>query len=90
MTHLNVNIDKLEGFVSRESIYAFEQQLLIHQGSLLNKSGKGNDFLGWITLPDEIDEALLSSIEKDAAEIADKADIYVLSESGGPIWVPGP
>ncbi|MCD6661649.1 MAG: glucose-6-phosphate isomerase [Lentimicrobium sp.] len=83
MINLNINIDKLEGFVSRESIYGFESQLALHQGSLLNKTGKGNDFLGWITLPDEIDEAMLASIESDAREIKEKADIYVVIGIGG-------
>ncbi|MBK6345838.1 MAG: glucose-6-phosphate isomerase [Bacteroidales bacterium] len=83
MIDLKVNIDKLEGFVSKESIYSFEKQLVLHQGSLLDKTGKGNDFLGWITLPDEIDEAMLTSLEKDAHEIAAKADIYVVIGIGG-------
>lgn len=83
MINLNINIDKLEGFVSRESIYGFEPQLALHQGSLLNKTGKGSDFLGWITLPDEIDEAMLASIESDALEIKGKADIYVVIGIGG-------
>ena len=83
MIDLKVNIDKLEGFVEKSSVYAYETQLLLHQGALLNKTGKGNDFLGWVSLPDEIDEALLSSIEADAKEIAAKADIYVVIGIGG-------
>jgi len=83
MTNLKINIDKLEGFVTRESVYAFEQQLALHQGALLNKTGKGNDFLGWIGLPDEIDDKMLASIEQDAREIREKADIYVVIGIGG-------
>ncbi|MFH1119896.1 MAG: glucose-6-phosphate isomerase [Bacteroidota bacterium] len=83
MIDLKVNIDKLEGFVEKEAIYNYEPQLALHQGALLNKTGKGNDFLGWITLPDEIDEAMLSSIENDAREISAKADIFVVIGIGG-------
>ena len=83
MIDLKVNIAKLDGFVNKETVYAFEPQLMLHQGALLNKTGKGNDFLGWISLPDEIDDAMLSSIESDAKEIASKADIYVVIGIGG-------
>ena len=83
MIDLKISIDKLKGFVDDASVKAFEQQLVLHQGALLNKTGKGNDFLGWITLPDEIDETMLRSIEADAAEISAKAEIYVVIGIGG-------
>ncbi|MBW6491245.1 MAG: glucose-6-phosphate isomerase [Lentimicrobium sp.] len=83
MTNLKINIDKLEGFVSKETINEFEAQLILHQGTLLNKTGLGNDFLGWIALPDEIDESMLSSIEQDAINIRNKADIFVVIGIGG-------
>jgi len=83
MIDLKINIDKLEGFVDKAAVYAYGQELVLHQGALINKTGKGNDFLGWISLPDEIDEAMLTSIESDAKEIAAKADIYVVIGIGG-------
>lgn len=83
MIDLKVNIDKLEGFVDKAAVYAFGQELVLHQGALINRTGKGNDFLGWLSLPDEIDEVMLTSIELDAKEIAAKADIYVVIGIGG-------
>ena len=83
MVDLKINTDKLEGFVSKAAIYSYQQQLVLHQETLLNKTGKGNDFLGWITLPDETDEAMLGSIMQDAREIAAMADIYVVVGIGG-------
>lgn len=83
MIDLKVNIDKLQGFVDKAAVYAYEKELVLHQGALINKTGKGNDFLGWISLPDEIDEAMLTSIETDAKAIALKADINVVIGIGG-------
>lgn len=83
MADLKINTDKLEGFVSKAEIYSYESQLLLQQGALLNKTGKGNDFLGWINLPDETDDALLESIIQDAERISDKADIFVVIGIGG-------
>lgn len=83
MTNLNVDIRGLKNFVDDTTIAAFTSELVLHQGSLLNKTGKGNDFLGWITLPDEIDANLIESIENDARFIARAADIYVVIGIGG-------
>ncbi len=83
MTNLSVDIRGLKNFVDEKTIEAFTSELILHQGALLNKSGKGNDFLGWITLPDEIDANLLESIENDARFITRSADLYVVIGIGG-------
>ncbi len=83
MTNLNVDIRGLKNFVDEKTIAAFTSELVLHQGSLLNKTGKGNDFLGWITLPDEVDANLIESIENDARYVARAADIYVVIGIGG-------
>lgn len=83
MTNLNVDIRGLQNFVDEKTIKAFTSELVLHQGSLLHKSGKGNDYLGWMTLPDEIDKDLIESIENDARYIARAADIYVVIGIGG-------
>ena len=46
--------------IKREAIAANE---LLHAGE-----GKGSDFLGWITLPSDIDEAHLAAINAQAAK----------------------
>ncbi len=83
MADLKIDIDKLKGFVSEASVNSQEQQLVAHQESLLNKTGKGSDFLGWVTLPEEIDEALIGSIMQAAREISAKVDIFVVVGIGG-------
>jgi len=50
---------------------------------LVEKAGKGNQFLGWINLPSKTDEALISSIEADAKIIREKAEILVVIGIGG-------
>ena len=47
--------------IKREAIAANE---LLHAGE-----GKGNDFLGWITLPSDIDQAHLDAINAQAAKL---------------------
>jgi glucose-6-phosphate isomerase len=83
MTDLKVDLRGLEGFIEKENLYSFTEELIRHQGTLLNKTGKGNDFLGWITLPDEIDEDMYRSIENDAQLISQSSDLYVVVGIGG-------
>ena len=51
--------------------------------TIFNKTGAGNDFLGWVNLPSEIDETLLSDIEKTAADLRKKSDLFVVIGIGG-------
>ncbi len=83
MIDLKVDTRGLEGFVKQEELDSFTNQLILHRQTLINKTGKGNDFLGWITLPDDIDDNLINSIENDARNINRMADIYVVIGIGG-------
>lgn len=83
MIDLKVDTRGLEGFVKQEELDSFTNQLILHRQTLINKTCKGNDFLGWITLPDDIDDNLINSIENDARNINRMADIYVVIGIGG-------
>ena len=61
--------------IKREAIAANE---LLHAGN-----GKGSDFLGWITLPSEIDEAHLAAINAQAAKLREVADVVICIGIGG-------
>ena len=61
--------------IKREAIAANE---LLHAGE-----GKGNDFLGWITLPSEIDEAHLAAINAKAAKLREVAEVVICIGIGG-------
>ena len=83
MTQLKLNINNLEKFVKQDEIDAILPEVIAAQDTLNNANGKGNDFVGWITLPEEIDEDMIARIKRDAAEIATKAQIYVVIGIGG-------
>ncbi|MBP5663460.1 MAG: glucose-6-phosphate isomerase [Bacteroidales bacterium] len=50
---------------------------------LCDKSGKGNDFLGWLDLPEETDEALLNQIQNCANRLERQSEIVVVIGIGG-------
>jgi glucose-6-phosphate isomerase len=51
--------------------------------TVFHKTGAGNDFLGWVNLPSEIDENLLADIDKTAADLHKKSEIFVVIGIGG-------
>ena len=46
MKKMVLNIDKVTGFIPKETIAAFEPQVKACMETLENGTGKGNDFLG--------------------------------------------
>lgn len=50
---------------------------------LVEKSGPGSDFLGWLNLPSDYDKGEFDRIKKAAARIRDKADVLVVIGIGG-------
>ena len=83
MNALTINIDRISKTVSKSEIDAFEPEIKKHIESLYHKTGKGNDFLGWLTLPSEIDIALIKRIENDANRIKKNAEIFIIIGIGG-------
>ena len=83
MIKLKVNIDKVSNFISENEINTFRNEIQTHFQSIINKTGKGNDFLGWVDLPNEISDDLLNKIEADAAKIKKLAKLFVVIGIGG-------
>lgn len=54
MEQISLNIEGLNGFISKSEIDKFTKQTGAANKALHNKSGKGNDFLGWVELPNQI------------------------------------
>ncbi len=50
---------------------------------LADKTGAGNDFLGWVNLPDSITEAQLSAIKEQADKLKSKAEVIICIGIGG-------
>lgn len=49
----------------------------------INQNGKGNDFLGWVNLPLEMDDAALNRVEMCAQRLMDCSDVVVVVGIGG-------
>ena len=83
MINIKLNIDRALGSVSKEQINAFQETINSHHQNLLNKTGKGDDFLGWVDLPTSLSKEFLDEIKADADRMAKKADVFVVIGIGG-------
>ena len=70
-------------FVSDDEMAAISGEVLEAQKSLLAGTGEGNDFLGWITLPDDYDKEEFARIKKAAEKIQKSCDIFIAIGIGG-------
>jgi glucose-6-phosphate isomerase len=83
MINLRFQYKNVTAFLSEEEIHLMQDDIDVSHSLLVEKAGKGNQFLGWIDLPAKIDESLISSIEADAKAIRAKAEILVVIGIGG-------
>ena len=80
--NLSVGLKNIAGFISFEEVIAHAQQSVRHLDSLNNGTGQGNDFLGWLTLPDDI-LPQIEKIEKSARHLRSVSDTTVVIGIGG-------
>lgn len=83
MINLQFRYKYVLGFLSEEEIHLMQDEVDIAYSQLVEKAGKGNQFLGWLDLPVRMDDTLLSQIETDAKLLREKAEIIVVIGIGG-------
>ena len=71
------------GFVSAEEMANFKTTVMTAKETLINKTGAGNDFLGWIDLPVDYDKDEFARIKKAAAKIQSDSDVLLVVGIGG-------
>lgn len=74
---------KAAEFVSAEEIENFKSTVMGARETLINKTGAGNDYLGWIDLPIDYDKDEFERIKKAAAKIQSDSDVLLVVGIGG-------
>lgn len=72
-----------EDIVSAQDIKNLEPQAVAAMNTLHSKTGAGNDFLGWVTLPTDYDKEEFDRIKKASEYIKENADILIVIGIGG-------
>ena len=80
---INVNLKATENFVSAELYNKQVEQAYKGLDTVLKGNGAGNDFLGWVNLPSEIDNALIDACNSIVNRWRGKVDVVVVVGIGG-------
>ncbi|NQT32710.1 MAG: glucose-6-phosphate isomerase [Candidatus Omnitrophica bacterium] len=80
---LTLDTKYLDGFISSEDLGKTSSDLERAHAYLTERKGPGNEFLGWMDLPEEIDENTVLRIEKAAADLNKISDAIVVIGIGG-------
>ena len=83
MQKISIDIKKTAGFIAEGAVQKLENKVLSSQQQLHDKSGAGNDFLGWLNLPSSISAEELATIKETARRLSEKSEIVVVVGIGG-------
>lgn len=83
MEPILLSIEQIKGFAGEEDIFSRKDEAFGHVRALVDKTGPGNDFLGWVDLPERISESHLKEIQEAADKLRSKIDILVVVGIGG-------
>ena len=80
---IKVDISNVWGQVSLPDLLAMEQEVFAAHQTLVDGSGEGNDFLGWLNLPAAQPTSEMQRISAAAERIRQSSDVFVVVGIGG-------
>ena len=80
---VKINTKYSKKFVSEEELNAIAPEISEAAKKLDEKTGEGNDFLGWVDLPENYDKEEFSRIKETAEKIKKSCDILIVIGIGG-------
>ncbi|MFA6883521.1 MAG: glucose-6-phosphate isomerase, partial [Paludibacteraceae bacterium] len=83
MENIKLNIENAFPFVSKASVDAYEAKVKESMDMLHKGTGKGNDFLGWLSLPSSITEKFMDEVVAVANDLRSRCEVVVVAGIGG-------
>lgn len=83
MTHVRFDYQNALPFFGERELDYLKQQVKLAHEMVHNKTGAGNDFLGWVDLPTDYDKEEFARIKKAAEKIQSDSDVLVVIGIGG-------
>lgn len=78
-----ITIDYSKTGVMPHEVSYFKEQIAVAHKMLHEKTGAGNDFLGWVDLPVDYDKEEFARIQKAAEKIQNDSDVLIVIGIGG-------
>ena len=82
-TQLGFDQKNAESFVTAEQIAAIKDEILAAKQALVDKTGAGNDYVGWVDLPVEYDREEYARIKAAAERIREDSEVLIVIGIGG-------
>ncbi|MBQ8759892.1 MAG: glucose-6-phosphate isomerase [Bacteroidales bacterium] len=83
MIQTNTDLKHIRSFVTDEQLREYENKIESTFKTIYDKSGAGNDFLGWVTLPSEMTKEFIQDIKNQAELLRKKSEVFVVVGIGG-------
>jgi glucose-6-phosphate isomerase len=83
MTHIRFDYSKALSFFSEHELTYLRDFVKVAHHSIHEKTGAGNDFLGWVDLPTNYDKEEFARIKKCAEKIKSDSDVLLVIGIGG-------
>jgi len=83
MTHIRFDYSKALSFFGEHELTYLQDAVKVAHHSLHEKTGAGNDFLGWIDLPVDYDKEEFARIQQAAEKIKSNSDVLLVIGIGG-------
>ncbi len=80
---LKLNTNYLKDFISEADYDAISEEIRASHKTLTEKTGAGNDFLGWVDLPENYDKEEFARIKLAAQKIRSDSQVLVVIGIGG-------
>ncbi len=80
---ISLNFKYAKDFIRENDLKGLECQVAAAHDTVNNKSGLGNDFLGWVNLPFDYDKEEFARIKKAAEKIRNDTDVLIVIGIGG-------
>lgn len=80
---IKVDISNVWGELALPDLLAMEKEVAAAHSTLTERTGAGNDFLGWLDLPVEEETEEIHRIRVAAARIRENSDVFVVIGIGG-------
>ena len=80
---LKLNTNYLKDFISDADYKAIDGEIRASHKTLTEKTGAGNDFLGWVDLPENYDKEEFARIKLAAQKIRSDSEVLVVIGIGG-------
>lgn len=80
---IKLDFSRAQEFVTEQDFRDIHDEVLAAKKTLVEGTGEGNDFIGWVDLPVNYDKEEYARIKKAAAKIQSDSDVLVVIGIGG-------